>query len=449
MDRSVSAWRDRARPPQLDVEVFDGPARLNEFRHAVAEMPLFDPERALLLRDPPQLTGSAKRGGIDPPERLVAVLAELAPTTVLCMVAHAKVPDRNAVLAAVRARGGSIVFHAAVKGRDLRAWVDREIGERGLRLGAGSVDHLIRVAGPDLGSIASELDKLLALAAGRPLSIAEVRTAVAGDEAAGLYDTLGELLGPTPAKGAEFDRPAARRGPGRAVPARHPCRTDPRPRPDPGLRPATRVGRRPGGGARKTGLAGRSPQPSGPKRVSGARRRLACGAARRRSKAQVRRDRRDRRAPPRGPSCRCGADGRARPAPPLSRGAPAGGVIWPWTPWLRAWRLRRPSVPEFSRQWLSRPGLCLRAWRPISRRSRAPAASHCVPWRRRPPPNEPRLPRHPLRRSRVRAAIDARRDLRRRTLFRCSTPFSAARSSARMAACNSASLPVPPSSSSA
>jgi DNA polymerase III delta subunit len=166
VDRSVSVWRDRARPPQLDVEVFDGPARLNEFRHAVAEMPLFDPERALLLRDPPQLTGSAKRGGIDPPERLVAILGELAPTTVLCMVAHAKVPDRNAVLAAVRARGGSIVFHAAVKGRDLRTWVEREIGDR-------------------------------------PLSIGDVRVAVAGDEAAGLYDTLGELLGPTPAKGAE------------------------------------------------------------------------------------------------------------------------------------------------------------------------------------------------------------------------------------------------------
>jgi DNA polymerase III subunit delta len=203
VDRSVHAWRERARPPQLDVEVFDAPGRLTEFRHAVAEMPLFDPERALLLRDPPQLTGSAKRGGVDPPERLVAILGELAPTTVLCLVAHAKVPERNPVLAAVKERGGSIVFHAAVKGRDLRTWVEREIGERRLRLGPGSVEHLIRVAGPDLGSIASELDKLVAYAAGRALSISEVRTAVAGDEAAGLYDTLGELLGPTPAKGAE------------------------------------------------------------------------------------------------------------------------------------------------------------------------------------------------------------------------------------------------------
>jgi DNA polymerase-3 subunit delta len=203
VDRSIKTWRDRARPPQLDIEVFEGPGKLAEFRHAVAEMPLFDPERALLLRDPPQLTGSAKRGGADPPERLVEILGELAPTTVLCLAVHAKVPDRNAVLAAVKARGGTVTYHPAVKGRELRTWVEREIAEHGLRLAAGSVDHLIRVAGPDLGSINSELDKLVAFAAGKPLSLSEVRSAVAGDESTGLYETLGELLGPTPAKGAE------------------------------------------------------------------------------------------------------------------------------------------------------------------------------------------------------------------------------------------------------
>ncbi len=203
VDRSVRAWRDRARPPQLDIEVFDSPGRLAEFRHAVAEMPLFDPERALLLRDPPQLTGAAKRGGADPPERLVEILSELAPTTVLCIAVHAKVPDRNVVLAAVKQRGGAVEFLLAVKGRELRTWVAREISKRGLRLAGGSVDHLMRVAGPDLGSINSELDKLVAFAGGKPLSITEVRAAVAGDESTGLYDTLGELLGPTPAKGAE------------------------------------------------------------------------------------------------------------------------------------------------------------------------------------------------------------------------------------------------------
>jgi DNA polymerase III subunit delta len=203
VDRSVRVWRDRARPPQLDVEVFESPGRLDELRHAIAEMPLFDPERALLVRDPPQLTGAAKRGGADPPDRLAAILAERAPTTVICLVAHAKVPDRNPVLAAVKLMKGAISFHPAIKGRELRTWVEHEIAARGLRLGSGAVDLLIRVAGPDLGGIASELDKLVAYAAGRPLSIGDLRAAVAGDEATGLYDTLGDLLGSTPAKGAE------------------------------------------------------------------------------------------------------------------------------------------------------------------------------------------------------------------------------------------------------
>jgi DNA polymerase-3 subunit delta len=203
VDRSVRAWRARARPPQLDVEIFDSPGRLDELRHAVAEMPLFDPERALLVRDPPQLTGSTKRGGVDPPERLVSILRELAPTTVLCLVAHVKVPDRNVVLAALKSMNGSVIFHPAVKGRALQTWVDSEAGARKLRLGPGGVEHLVRVAGPDLGSIASELDKLVAYAAGRPLSIKDVRTAVAGDLSTGLYDTLGDLLSPSPAKGAE------------------------------------------------------------------------------------------------------------------------------------------------------------------------------------------------------------------------------------------------------
>jgi len=203
VDRAVTAWRERARPAQLDVEMFDTPGRLDELRLAVAETPLFDPERALLVRDPPQLTGSAKRGGVDPPERLAAILSERAPTTILCLVAHVKVADRNPVLAAVKAMHGAVSFHPAVKGRDLRAWVEHEIAARQLRLASGSVEHLISVAGPDLGSIASELDKLVAYAAGRPLSMREVRAAVAGDEATGLYETLGDLLGSTPAKGAE------------------------------------------------------------------------------------------------------------------------------------------------------------------------------------------------------------------------------------------------------
>jgi DNA polymerase-3 subunit delta len=107
------------------------------------------------------------------------------------------------VLAAVKALRGAIFLYTAKKGRELRTWVEGEVAARNLRLGSGSVEHLVRVAGPELGTIASELDKLVAYAAGRPLSLRDVRLAVAGDEESGLYDTLGDLLSPTPAKGAD------------------------------------------------------------------------------------------------------------------------------------------------------------------------------------------------------------------------------------------------------
>ncbi len=249
-------WRERARPAQLDIEIFDAPGRLNELRHAVAEMPLFDPERALLVRDPPQLTGAAKRGGADPPERLVAILGELAPTTVLCLIAHAKVADRNPVLAAVRQMGGDIVWHPAKKGREFGSgW--RRRSRPGAQTRPGRIEHLIRVAGPDLGSIASELDKLVAYAGGRALSISDLRAAVAGDEAAGLYDTLGDLLGPNSGQGRRVDRPAALRRTRRPVSARHPGWPDPRSGHDAGVFSGPWLASGSRCGARQTRLAWR------------------------------------------------------------------------------------------------------------------------------------------------------------------------------------------------
>ena len=167
VDQSVRAWRERAKAPQLDVEVFDAPGRLDALRSAVAELPLFDPERALLVRDPPQLTGAAKRGGADPPERLAAILAERAPTTLLCLVAHAKVPDRNPVLAAVKDLRGAIFLYTAKKGRELRTWVK---GRSQRAICASRRDRWSTSFGSPAPSrtIASELDKLVAFAAGRP-----------------------------------------------------------------------------------------------------------------------------------------------------------------------------------------------------------------------------------------------------------------------------------------
>ncbi|MBV9100528.1 MAG: DNA polymerase III subunit delta [Candidatus Dormibacteraeota bacterium] len=201
VDRAAAAWRARTRSAQLDVEVFDAPARLLDLRRSVAEVPLLDPERSILVRDPPQLAGGARRGA-DPPEDLAALLAERAPTTSVCLVAHVRVAPQNPVPAAVRELGGAIEYFAALRPREVRAWLDAEVAARGLRLGPGSDRHLLHAAGSDLGALSSELDKLAALAGGRALTAGEVAAAVAGDEPAEMYGVVDQLLGATPAAGA-------------------------------------------------------------------------------------------------------------------------------------------------------------------------------------------------------------------------------------------------------
>lgn len=203
VDRAVAEWRarTRARSPQLDVEVFEAPAKLDSFRRSLAEVPLLDPERGILLRDPPQLAASSRRGA-EPAEALAAALEEQAPTTYLCIVVHGRVALQSPVLAAIRRLDGTVEYFASLRGRALRAWLDREIAARQLRLGAGSAERLLQVAGTDLGPLAAELDKLQAFANGRPLSAADVARAVAGDEPPELWSVLEHLLSRTPARGA-------------------------------------------------------------------------------------------------------------------------------------------------------------------------------------------------------------------------------------------------------
>jgi DNA polymerase-3 subunit delta len=201
VDREVREWRRQVKSGELDVEVFDAPARLDDLRRSAIEVPLLDPERSILVRDPPQLSGAARRGA-DTPEALASLLAERAETTSVCLVAHARVSPQNPVLVAVKTLGGRIVYHQAPRGREMRAWVEAAVKERGLRLGPGAVEHILIVVGTDLGAIASELDKLVALAEGKPLPLSAVQSAVAGDEPIEMWGFLEQLLGPNPGKAA-------------------------------------------------------------------------------------------------------------------------------------------------------------------------------------------------------------------------------------------------------
>ncbi len=214
IDEEVARWRELARAAQLGVEVIDPPAPIERVRSALAEVPLLDERRHVLLRDPPQLAGGKRSG--DGGRDLAAALELRAPSTTLCIVAHQQVAATHPVLAAVSRLGGTVLQRPLLRGRELRAWIGDAAAERGLRLPPGGVEHLLGVAGADLGVISAELDKLRAFQSGRDegavhhvagpapsaIDLDLLRRLVGGAEGVEVWGVLERLLGAEPALGS-------------------------------------------------------------------------------------------------------------------------------------------------------------------------------------------------------------------------------------------------------
>lgn len=205
VDAEAHHWLDAARAQSnsdLNIEVMDAPSKLDQVRRSLTEMPFLDPLRHVMVRDAPQLSERGRRGA-DPPDLLVAALRDRSPTTVVCLVVHAKVAATNPVFTAVRDIGGQISYHGPVRGRELRAWLDTRLRAAGLRLPPDAVQHMLTASNGDLGVLDNEVAKLRAYAAGRQaLAAEEVIRLVGGDEQIEVWGVLDRLLGPTPGAGA-------------------------------------------------------------------------------------------------------------------------------------------------------------------------------------------------------------------------------------------------------
>jgi DNA polymerase-3 subunit delta len=205
VDVAARVWLEQARQlcvSDLNVEVLEAPSRLDQVRRSIAEVPFLDARRYVVVRDPPQLAERVRRGS-DSAEDLAAALAERAPTTSLCLVAHVRVAPANPVLTAMQSLGGRVRLHQPLRGRELREWLDRRCAEHGLRLPRPALDHLLAVTGGDLGCLGNELDKLVAYADGRAqLGVDEVRAVAAGNDQVEVWDVVERLLSPPAARGA-------------------------------------------------------------------------------------------------------------------------------------------------------------------------------------------------------------------------------------------------------
>jgi DNA polymerase III delta subunit len=80
--------------------------------------------------------------------------------------------------------------------------VDGMLSARALRLPRPVVDRLILVSGGELGIIDSELDKLAAFSAGRPVTTEQASDLIAGAEQVEIWDLLERLLAPPHGRGA-------------------------------------------------------------------------------------------------------------------------------------------------------------------------------------------------------------------------------------------------------
>ncbi|HEY2704620.1 MAG TPA: DNA polymerase III subunit delta [Candidatus Dormibacteraeota bacterium] len=205
VDREARAWLAAARAASasdFSVEVIDAPSRLDGLRRSLIEVPFLDARRHLLVRDPPQLSERPRRGA-DSAEVLAGALETRAPTTSVCLVAHTKVSAANPVLKMVQRLRGRISEHPQPRGRELRAWVERRVAERRLRLPRGAVDHLLLVVGADLGRVENELDKLAAHSGdGAVPTLDQVRTLAGGLEQLAAWDIVDRLLTPPHVRGA-------------------------------------------------------------------------------------------------------------------------------------------------------------------------------------------------------------------------------------------------------
>ena len=118
-------------------------------------------------------------------EAVAAYVGEPAPGAVLALVAEDAV--KNAALVSVCEKHGQVLQFDVPKPANLHGWVRREFERRGAPADAEAARALVEICGEDVVGLASEVDKLVAWAAGEPISRRDVEELAAGGREAAAW----------------------------------------------------------------------------------------------------------------------------------------------------------------------------------------------------------------------------------------------------------------------
>jgi len=159
--------------------------------------PILAPRRVVVLRGVEQLRRKSKAR-----DALVAYLRHPSPTTVLILVQSGDEPPETDL-----ASSATTVTIERLPPDRVHRWVAHAATQRGLVLDSGAAELLVRTTGADLGVLSQELDKLAALASGRPATAADVSALVGTRHGETLADLIDAALSRRAAQASRLVEP--------------------------------------------------------------------------------------------------------------------------------------------------------------------------------------------------------------------------------------------------
>jgi DNA polymerase-3 subunit delta len=119
----------------------------------------------------------AASSGASEAEEFLEVLANLPDTTTVVLMDENVAEGLRAELEGI----GTVRQFAVLRGDQLRGWAAERVRAQGATFAAGALDRVVSlIDGAHLGELASEIDKLITYAAGRPVQVQDVDEMVSG-----------------------------------------------------------------------------------------------------------------------------------------------------------------------------------------------------------------------------------------------------------------------------